>query len=183
MPLVSITRLRVRSLRYLPAFIAYSLGVAHQAKSAPGNLAVSLLGELNFAFWTRTLWADERAMRGFMVSGAHRSVMPRLPNWCDEAAVAHWDQESLDPPSWQEVHRRMLQDGRPSPVDHPSEAQRRFEMPPPPTRGELRIKLTSDYYVSSPRAASPRPPDRPRRAATRRARPWSRHRADSCVPW
>ena len=41
-----------------------------------------------------------RAMRGFMVSGAHRSVMPRLPDWCDVAAVTHWTQESLDPPTW-----------------------------------------------------------------------------------
>ena len=123
MPLVSITRLRVRSFRYLPAFVVYSLRVARQAKSASGNLAVSLLGELNFAFWTRTLWTDERAMRGFMVSGAHRSVMPRLPDWCDVAAVTHWTQKSLDPPTWPEVHRRMLKDGRPSPVNHPSEGQ------------------------------------------------------------
>jgi len=140
MPLVSITRLRVRSFRYLPAFVVYSLRVARQAKSASGNLAVSLLGELNFAFWTRTLWTDERAMRGFMVSGAHRSVMPQLLDWCDEAAVTHWTQESLDPPTWPEVHRRMLKDDRPSPVNHPSEGQRRFEIPPPRMRGELRIK-------------------------------------------
>jgi len=121
MPLVSITRLRVRSVRYLPAFVVYSLRVARQAKSASGNLAVSLLGELNFAFWTRTLWTDERAMRSFMVSGAHHSVMPRLLDWCDEAAVTHWTQESLDPPTWLEVHCRVLK-------------------PPPRTRGDFRIK-------------------------------------------
>jgi len=34
----------------------------------------------------------------------------------------------------------MLKDGRPSPVNHPSEGQRRFEIPPPRMRGELRIK-------------------------------------------
>jgi hypothetical protein len=140
MPFVSITRLRVRSLRYLPGFIAYALRVAREAKSAPGNLAVSLLGELSLAFWTRTLWTGERAMRGFMVSGAHRGAMARLPDWCDEAAVAHWIQESLDPPSWQQVHRRMLAEGRRSPVNHPSQAQLRFEIPPPSTRGEMRIK-------------------------------------------
>ena len=79
MPLVSITRLRVRSFRYLPIFFVYSLRAARQAKSAPGNLAVSLLRDSNFTFWTRTLWANERAMRDFMVSGTHRGLMPRLP--------------------------------------------------------------------------------------------------------
>jgi hypothetical protein len=64
-PLVSITRLRVRLFLYLPAFFIYSLRVARQAKSAPGNLAVSALRDSNFTFWTRTLWTDERAMRGF----------------------------------------------------------------------------------------------------------------------
>ena len=140
MPLVSITRLRVRRFLYSPAFFIYSLRVARQAKSAPGNLAVSVLRDSNFTFWTRTLWTDERAMRGFMVSGAHRSVMPRLPEWCDKAAVAHWTQESPEPPSWQDIHRHLQKDGRRSPVNHPSEAHLRFEFPPPRAKGETRIK-------------------------------------------
>jgi hypothetical protein len=40
MPLVSITRLRVRSFRYLPAFLLGSLRSAREAKNASGNLAV-----------------------------------------------------------------------------------------------------------------------------------------------
>jgi hypothetical protein len=43
--LVSITRLRVRSLRYLPAFLLGSLRSAREAKNATGNLAVSLLSD------------------------------------------------------------------------------------------------------------------------------------------
>ena len=140
MPLVSITRLRVRSFRYLPAFFVYSLRAAYQAKSASGNLAVSLLRDSNFTFWTRTLWTEERAMRDFMVSGVHRSLMPRLPQWCDEAAVAHWTQESREPPSWQEVIGTCKKDGRRSPVEHPSEAHLRFEIPPPRPMGETRLK-------------------------------------------
>jgi hypothetical protein len=99
MPFVSITRLRVRSWRYLPLFLLQSVRAARQAKGAPGNLSVSLLRDAEFAFWTRTVWNDETAMRGFMLSGTHRRVMPRLLQWCDEAAVAHWVQESSEPPS------------------------------------------------------------------------------------
>jgi hypothetical protein len=92
--LVSITRLRVRSLRYLPAFLLGSLRSAREAKNATGNLAVSLLSDAHLAFWTRTLWTDERSMRAFMFAPAHRAVMPKLLQWCDEAAVTHWLQET-----------------------------------------------------------------------------------------
>ena len=140
MPLVSITRLRVRSLRYLPAFLLGSLRSAREAKNASGNLAVSVLSDVNLAFWTRTLWIDERSMRAFMFAPAHRRVMPKLLEWCDEAAVAHWLQDSLEPPSWPEVHRRLHQEGRTSKVDHPSVWQLRFEFPPPKTTRQVALK-------------------------------------------
>jgi hypothetical protein len=140
MPFVSITRLRVRSFRYLPVFLIGAFRSARQAKNAPGNLAVSLLSDSNFTFWTRTLWSNERSMRAFMLVGAHRRIMPRLLQWCDEAAVAHWLQDSLEPPSWQDVHRRLQQEGRASKVDHPSAAQLRFEILPPKTTRELKLK-------------------------------------------
>jgi hypothetical protein len=140
MPLVSITRLRVRSLRYLPAFLINAFRSAQQAKAASGNLAVSLLSDARFTFWTRTVWNDEQSMRAFMITGAHRSVMPRLLHWCDEASVAHWLQDSPEPPSWQEAYRRLQKEGRRSKVNNPSDAQLRFEIPPPKTTRELKFK-------------------------------------------
>jgi hypothetical protein len=140
MPLVSITRLRVRSLRYLPAFLLGSLRSAREAKNASGNLAVAVLSDAHLAFWTRTLWADERSMRAFMLAPAHRAVMPKLLRWCDEAAVTHWLQETLEAPSWPDVYRRLQQEGRTSKVDHPSAAQLRFEILPPKTTRQLTLK-------------------------------------------
>jgi hypothetical protein len=134
MPFVSVTRLRVRSWRYLPGFLAQSLGVLVQAKFARGNLSAAVLRDLDLAFWTRTIWFDETTMRAFMLSGMHRRVMPRLLDWCDEAAVVHWLAEDAQPPSWSEAHRRLQAEGRTSKVKFPSEAQRRFEIPPPRTR-------------------------------------------------
>ncbi len=32
-----------------------------------------------------------RPMRQFMISGAHKTAMTFLLEWCDEASVAHWD--------------------------------------------------------------------------------------------
>ena len=131
MPFVSITRLRVRSWRYLAAFLIQSFHAARRARRAAGSLGVCVLRDANLAFWTRTVWIDETAMRSFMRSGVHRRVMPRLVEWCDEASVAHWLQEVPEPPSWQEAHRRLQRQGRRSRVNHPSEAQRRFEIPAP----------------------------------------------------
>ena len=131
MPFVSVTRLRVRSWRYLPAFVIQALRAARQARHADRNLGVSVLRDANRAFWTRTVWTDETAMRSFMRSGAHRGVMPRLAKWCDEAALAHWEQDGPEPPSWPEAHRRLQQQRRRSRVDQPSPAQQRFEFPSP----------------------------------------------------
>jgi hypothetical protein len=113
---------------------------AREAKNASGYLAVSVLSDANFVFWTRTLRTDERSMRAFMFAPAHRRVMPKLLQWCDEAAVAHWPQDSFEPPSWQEVHRRLQQEGRTSKVDHPSAAQQRFDIAPPKTGRQLTLK-------------------------------------------
>jgi hypothetical protein len=140
MPFVSITRLRVRSWQYLPAFFTQAFRSARQAKLAPGSVAVSVLRDANLAFWTRTVWSEERTMRSFMLSGSHRRVMSRLAEWCDEASFAHWVQDAIEPPSWPEACWRMQQEGRRSKVNHPSEAHARFEIPEPRRTAELRLK-------------------------------------------
>lgn len=139
---LSLTRLRVRSWRYLPFFLVQAIRSARQAKSAEGVLAVSVLREARNTFWTCTIWTDEQSMKRYMLSGPHGRVMRRLMEWCDEAAVAHWTQESPEPPSWQEAHHKLQESGRLSKVDHPSEAQRKNQFPPPRIQSmrELRFK-------------------------------------------
>jgi hypothetical protein len=131
MPFVSITRLRVRSWRYLPGFLWRTFLSARQARAAAGNLGVALLNDANRAFWTRTVWTDQAAMRAFMMAGAHRTTMPRILEWCDEAALVDWPQDTAEPPTWPEAHQHLLQHGRRSRVNHPSQAQARFEIPAP----------------------------------------------------
>lgn len=131
MPLVATTRLRLRSWRFVPGLLWYALRSRRQARSAPGNLDALALWEANRTFWTCTVWRDEDAMRAFLTAGAHRRAMGHLPEWCDEASVAHWHQDSPDPPDWSEVYRRMQGEGRRSKVRHPSPAQQRFEIARP----------------------------------------------------
>jgi hypothetical protein len=128
---VSVTRLRLRSVRVFPLFVIYSLRAAWQARRSQGHVVSHLNRDRHGAYWTRSIWTDEAAMRAFMMSGAHREAMPKLLDWCVEGAAVHWEQEHADPPSWREGHRRLLAEGRPSKVRHPSPAQRAFNYPAP----------------------------------------------------
>ena len=116
---VSVTRLRLRSRRFLPGFAMMSWRADRQLRRADGFLQGSLLADRRLAFWTLTAWRDEAAMRAYMTAGAHREAMPSLLAWCDEASVAHWVQEERSPPSWAEAGRRMRESGRPSRVRTP----------------------------------------------------------------
>jgi uncharacterized protein DUF3291 len=135
MPVVSVTRLRVRSWRYILPFLFFALRSSRQAKVAEGNLHVALLRDTKNTFWTRTVWTTEAAMKSFMLSGPHRQVMPRLLDWCDEAALVHWVQDTDREPDWYEAHHRLQQEGRPSKVRRPSPAHEKFDIPRPQLRG------------------------------------------------
>jgi hypothetical protein len=122
MPFVSITRLRVRHWRLLPQFLIPSIRIARQAQRQPETSPFQSFATLIGLSGPGTVWRDEAAMRAFMQSGLHRRVMARVPEWCDEAALVRWGQDTEEPPSWTEAHRRLKQERRRSRVSHPSEA-------------------------------------------------------------
>ena len=139
--LVSITRLRLRAWRFLPMFAWYVFRSARQASRAEGNLAARLLRERRNTFWTATSWTSEGAMKKFMISGAHGKAMRKLAKWCDEAAVAHWNQDRSDLPTWLEAYTLLRKEGRRSKVNHPSGGHLACEFPEPQVgSGELRFK-------------------------------------------
>lgn len=120
MPFVSVTRLRLRSGRFLPAFALHSLRTLAQVRAAPGFRGGSLLAERSLAFWTLTAWDDAASMCATMAGGAHRAAMPRFVAWCDEGSVVHWEQAGEALPGWAEADRRMRGEGHPSKLHRPS---------------------------------------------------------------
>ncbi|WP_417612217.1 antibiotic biosynthesis monooxygenase [Parasphingorhabdus sp.] len=120
MVFVSITRLRIRSIRFLPSFAIHTFGANAQVRRADGFIAGSLLPDRKRTFWTMTLWQDQAAMRRFMTSGAHLRAMPKLMQWCDEASIVHWEQSGTNLPDWQDADQRMRTEGRPSKLLNPS---------------------------------------------------------------
>jgi len=120
MTFVSLTRLRLRSIRFLPLFAIQAHRSLQQVRKAPGFRGGALLPDREWTYWTMTAWDSEASMWAYMISGAHQQAMPHLLHWCDEASVAHWTQAEEAVPSWAEADRRMRESGRVSKVLHPS---------------------------------------------------------------
>jgi len=137
---VSLTRLRIRSVRFLPLFAFYTFRILRQVKKATGFEKGGLLTDRRWTFWTMTAWDTQENMRQFMTTGAHKEAMPGLLHWCDEATVAHWAQSEGDLPSWTEADERMRAMGRASKVLHPStrHATMTYETPRTTATGEIR---------------------------------------------
>lgn len=140
MPIVAGTRLHLRSPLYLPPFFWGTYRSLRQARAAEGYLS----GRLNrdgLAFWTVSIWADEAAMRAYRQHGAHAAAMRRSNAWCDELVTAHWLQESIELPPWDEVARRVAQ-GRFLKLKHASARHLAHEVPPPKPRGSIDLAPT-----------------------------------------
>lgn len=117
---VSITRLRVRSIFYLPLFAFHAFRSGAQARGAGGLQDVATRVEAWDTHWTRTVWNEESTMKRFRNSGAHQLAMRILAEICSEASYIRWQQETPEPPSWQEAQRRMLAQGVLGKVKRPS---------------------------------------------------------------
>jgi hypothetical protein len=132
---VSLTRLRLRSFRFVPLFMIHAIRSVRQVKKAPGFQHGAILNDRNWTFWTMTAWDSQESMRQFMTTGSHKSAMPHLLHWCDEASVAHWDWQETSLPSWTEADKRMREIGRASKVKNPSPQHATLSYRAPRTAG------------------------------------------------
>ena len=66
MPFVSVTRLKVRSVRFLPSFVIHTLRSVRQVKEAQGFRDGALLIDRHWTFWTMTSWDNQDNVRSFM---------------------------------------------------------------------------------------------------------------------
>jgi hypothetical protein len=141
MPVISITRLRVRRWWYLPQFFLAAFRSAKQAATADGSFHAALLRDANRTFWTATSWRDEAAMKAFMHAAPHGPIMRKLLDWCDEASLVHWTQDAADLPPWPEAHRRLVSQGRASKVKYPTDAHKSLQFPAPTTSASAQSRL------------------------------------------
>jgi hypothetical protein len=118
---VSITRLRVRSIFYMPLFALHAFRSGAQAQRAQGMQNFATRVEAWDTHWTRTVWNEESTMKRFRNSGAHQLAMRILAEICSEASYTRWQQETPEPPTWEQAQRRMLAQGVLSKLKHPSD--------------------------------------------------------------
>jgi hypothetical protein len=140
MTFISLTRLRIRSIRLVPRFAFHTFRSLRQVRRAAGFQAGALLMDRGWTFWTMTAWDSEGSMRAYMTTGSHKTAMPHLLHWCDEASVAHWVQPETALPSWAEADKRMRESGRASKVLHPSPQHASLGFRTPRTTGSATIR-------------------------------------------
>ena len=70
-------------------------------------------------------------MRAFRNSGNHRTAMPKLAGWCDEASYVHWEQADDLAPDLKTAHDRLVAEGVVSQVNHPSSVNATRAFPAP----------------------------------------------------
>jgi hypothetical protein len=123
MPITSITRLRISHWRFLPAFALHTFRSRNQILKAKGFLGGYLAGGPRRASWTVTVWEDLDSTREYRRTGAHLKAMPKLLDWCDEAAVATITDSPSTPLAPEEAAALLRSNGRPSKVKNPGPHQ------------------------------------------------------------
>ena len=131
MPVIVVTRLRLKDPAFFDDFFASAVAVAEQAQNSPGNLAADVLAEANNTYWTRTAWQDRDAMNTFVGTQPHLATMDRLDDWCDEATFVDWEQPGPDLPAWPDGYARLVADGQVASLSSPSDAHHTRDFPAP----------------------------------------------------
>jgi heme-degrading monooxygenase HmoA len=133
MPVIVVTRLRLREPELFDEFFASAVAVTEQAKNSEGNLGADVLADANNVFWTLTAWRARAPMQAFVGSEPHLATMTRLDDWCDEATFADWEQSSPSLPDWQAGYDHLIADGQEGSLTHASDAHQTRAFPAPVT--------------------------------------------------
>jgi len=139
MPIVSVTRMRVRSTSLMPLFLIHARRAIAQIRKAEGHLAGAVKRDGNFAYWTMSVWRDENAIQAYVSGGAHRTAMSHLRNWGIEASMVRWAQNETNLPDWPEAARRLRKDGRAAKLEHPGPDHADRTWPKPTGGSDLRF--------------------------------------------
>ena len=131
MPVIVVTRLRLRDPAFFDEFFAGAVAVVEQAQGSAGNLSADVLADANNTYWTRTAWQGRAEMDSFVGAEPHLSTMGRIDDWCDEATFVDWEEASAGPLDWQDGYRRIVADGQAATLTHGTGAHNTRDFPAP----------------------------------------------------
>ena len=131
MPVIVVTRLRLRDAALLDDFFTDAVAAIEQAQKSAGNLGADALADANNAWWSVSAWQERGPMQAFVTSEPHLTISARLDHFCDEATFVDWEQDSPDLPDWQTSWRHLIADGQVAELTNPSAANQARAFPPP----------------------------------------------------
>jgi quinol monooxygenase YgiN len=131
MPVIVVTRLRLRDPSLLDEFFTHAAAVLEQALKSEGNLGADALAEAHDAWWSVTAWDDRAHMEAYVNTDPHLSTEALLDHLCDEATFVDWEQDNPQLPDWQTGWRRLVADGHSAALTHQSEANQARAFPAP----------------------------------------------------
>jgi hypothetical protein len=131
MPVIVVTRLRLKDPALFDEFFASAVAVAEQAQNSAGNLGADVLAEANNTYWTRTIWQVRDLMDAFVARDPHLHTMSRIDDWCDEATFVEWEQPGAELPDWQDGHQRLVASGQGPALTQPTQAHHTRDFPAP----------------------------------------------------
>ena len=131
MPVIVVTRLRLKDQALLNEFFTDAVAAIEQAQKSEGNLGADALADANNAWWSVSSWQARQPMQAFVTSQPHLNISKRLDHYCDEATFVDWEQDSPELPDWQTSWRRLIADGKVAELTHPSAANQTRAFPAP----------------------------------------------------
>lgn len=131
MPVIVVTRLRLKDPGLLNDFFTDAVAAIEQAQKSAGSLGADALADADNAWWSVSAWQERRPMRAFVRSEPHVTITTRMDRYCDEATFVDWEQDSPELPGWQTCWQHLVADGNPADLSQPSAANRTRDFPPP----------------------------------------------------
>jgi quinol monooxygenase YgiN len=119
MPVIVVTRLRLKAPELLDEFFTDAVAAIEQAMKSEGNLGADALADANNAWWSVSAWQERRLMQAYVGSQPHQGISTRLDHYRDEATFVDWEQASPDLPDWQTSWRHLTADGQPAELHAP----------------------------------------------------------------
>ena len=131
MPVIVVTRLRLKDPALLDEFFTDAVAAIEQAQQAAGNLGADALADADNAWWSKTAWTERGPMEAYVNAEPHLDISTRLDHYCDEATFVGWEQDSADLPDWPTSWRHLVADGLVAELTQPSPANQTRAFPPP----------------------------------------------------
>jgi hypothetical protein len=133
MPVIVVTRLRLKDPGLVNEFFTDAVAAIEQAQKSAGNLGADALADAGNAWWSVSAWSGREPMRAFVRREPHQTIITRLDHYCDEATFVDWEQDASQLPGWQACWQHLVADGQPAELSEPSAANLTRAFPPPVT--------------------------------------------------